>query len=75
MQEFIDEDKILYRNFLNGDKKSLEKIVFKYKNNLVYFIFKYVKDKDVAEDIFQDIIVYLIEKKEIYDFKYSLKTF
>lgn len=47
----------------------------KYKNNLIYFIFKYVKNQDIAEDIFQDIIVYLLDKKEIYNFKYSFKTF
>lgn len=75
MQEFIDEDKILYRSFLKGDQKAFEKIILKYKNNLIYFIFKYVKDKDIAEDIFQDVAVYLMERKEVYDFKYSFKTF
>lgn len=75
MQEFMDQDKILYRKFLNGDKTAFEEIILKHRNNLVYFIFKYVKDKDIAEDIFQDVALYLIERKEVYDFKYSFKTF
>ena len=75
MQEFLDQDKILYRKFLNGDKTAFEEIILKHRNNLVYFIFKYVKDKDIAEDIFQDVALYLIERKEVYDFKYSFKTF
>ena len=75
MHEFMDEDKILYRNFLEGNKEAFEKIIIKYKNNLIYFIFKYVKDKEIAEDIFQETAIYLMERKEVYDFKYSFKTF
>lgn len=76
MQEFMDEDKILYRKFLEGnDEKAFEKLILKYKNNLVYFIFKYVKDKEISEDIFQEVAIYLLERKEVFDFKYSFKTF
>lgn len=75
MQEFMDEDKILYRKFLEGNSEAFEKLILKYRNNLIYFIFKYVKDKDIAEDIFQEIAIYLVERNEIYDFKYSFKTY
>lgn len=70
-----EEDKILYMEFLKGDKLALEKIIIKYKNNLMYFILKYVKNIELAEDIFQNVILYILEKKEQYDFKYSLKTY
>ena len=75
MQEFMDEDKILYRKFLDGNKESFEKLIMKHKNNLIYFIFKYVKKKEIAEDIFQETAIYLMEKKEVYDFNFSFKTF
>lgn len=75
MQEFMDEDKILYRRFLDGNKEAFEKLIMKHKNNLIYFIFKYVKDKEIAEDIFQETAIYLMERKEVYDFKFSFKTF
>ena len=75
MQELIDEDKILYRKFLDGNKESFEKLIMKHKNNLIYFIFKYVKNKEIAEDIFQETAIYLMERKEVYDFKFSFKTF
>ena len=75
MQEFMDEDKILYRKFLDGNNDAFEKLIMKYKNNLIYFIFKYVKDKEIAEDIFQEVTIYLMERKEVYDFKFSFKTF
>lgn len=70
-----EQDKILYKQFLEGDMRSFEALVMKYKNNLLYFIFKYVKQYEVAEDIFQDTITYMLSKKEIYDFNYSFKTF
>ncbi len=69
------EDKELYRNFLNGDENALQEIIKKYKNNLIYFINKYVKNLDTAEDIFQDTIIYILEHKDSYNFNYSFKTY
>ena len=34
----FDEDKILYQNFINGDMKSFENLIMKYKSNVLYFI-------------------------------------
>ena len=70
-----EEDKNVYKKFLQGDNQVLEKIVKKYEKNLKYFILKYVKDIDAAEDIYQGVIVYILEKKDLYDDKYSLKTY
>ena len=69
------EDKELYNKFLNGDEEALNKIIAKYKNNLIYFITRYTKNLEASEDIFQDVILYILEKKEMYNSKYSLKTF
>ena len=71
----LEEDKKLYQEFLEGNKESFEKLITKYKTNLIYFIYKYVKNVETAEDIFQDTIIYLLDKKEIYNFKYSFKSF
>lgn len=69
------EDKELYKDFLNGNNEALNKILEKYKNNLIYFISRYTKNIEASEDIFQDVALYVLEKKEIYNFKYSLKTY
>lgn len=61
----LDQDKILYQQFLDGDMKSFETLIMKYKNNLLYFILKYVKKYEIAEDIFQETAMYLLSKKEI----------
>ena len=71
----MEEDKVLYEKFLSGDENSFNLIVEKYKNNLIYFITRYVNNIEIAEDIFQDTILYILENKEKYDFKFSLKTY
>ncbi len=71
----MEEDKVLYKEFLDGNKKSFEKIIEKYQNNLIYFILKFVKNIEVAEDILQDVILYILENKEKYNFNYSFKTY
>ena len=70
-----EEDKELYKKYLNGQKEAFEKIVVKYKDRLIYFISKYTNNIYVAEDISQDVFVYILLNKEQYDFKYSLKTY
>lgn len=48
-------DKELYKEFLQGNKESFEKIVIKHKDAMIYFIQKYVKSIDIAEDLAQDV--------------------
>ncbi len=69
------EEKELYRKYLDGDTEAFADIIKNNKNNLVYFIFKYVKNIDIAEDIFQNVIIYILENKEKYDFRYSFKSY
>lgn len=71
----MEEDKYLYKKFLEGDNESFDNLILKYKNNIIYFITRYVKNIDIAEDIFQDVMIYIIENKEKYNFNYSLKTY
>ena len=68
-------DKELYRKYLDGDQKSFEELVLRYKNQIIFFISRYTKNTAVAEDISQDVFVYLLLNKEQYDFKYSFKTY
>ena len=68
-------DKELYREFLLGNKTSFEKIVIKHKDSIIYFIQRYVKSVDIAEDLAQDVFVYILANKKNYKFEYSLKTY
>lgn len=71
----ITDDKLLYKKFLEGNIPAFESLVLLYKDNLIYFIFKYTKDLFIAEDIAQDVFAYIYVNKEKYDLKYSFKTF
>ena len=71
----MEEDKKLYMKFLNGDNESFELIMNKYMEKIIYFTYKFVNRIDVAEDLAQDVFVYILMNKEKYDSKYSLKTY
>lgn len=68
-------DIILYKEFIAGNNEAFNEIIKKYKNDLINFIFKYVKNIELAEDISQDTFVYVLINKIEYDFKYSLRTY
>lgn len=68
-------DKELYLDFLNGNDKAFEEIMRRYKDKLINFIIRYVKNFEVAEDLSQDTFVYVLINRKEYDFKYSLKTY
>lgn len=71
----MEEDKKWYQQFLEGNQESFEKIVMKHKDRLIYFIQRYVKRIEIAEEIAQDVFVYLLLHKEKYNFQYSLTTY
>ena len=66
-----DLDKELYNKYLNGEKEAFELLYNKYKNKIQYFIFNIVKDYEKAEDITQDVFIYVLKNKikEGYSFK------
>lgn len=68
-------DKQLYKEFLLGNKSSFEEIVIRHKDSIIYFLQKYVKSVDIAEDLAQDVFVYMLINKRNYKFEYSLKTY
>ncbi|MCI8471223.1 MAG: RNA polymerase sigma factor [Clostridia bacterium] len=70
-----ETDKELYNQYLKGNKEAFEKLVIKHKNNIIYFISRYTKNTQIAEDISQDVFVYLLVNKNQYDFQYSFKTY
>lgn len=74
---FIDKqsDIELYQKFLNGNDEAFNELIIKYRKQLVFFVMKYVKNMEVAEDIVQDSFVYMIINKINYDFKYSFRTY
>ena len=61
----MEEDQKLYSEFLNGNNESFESIVDKYMEKLIYFIQGFARNIDIAEDLAQDVFVYILMKKNM----------
>lgn len=53
-------DKELIRRYLNNDNSGLEILIHRHKNRLFAYILMVVKDKQLADDIFQDTFIKVI---------------
>lgn len=53
-------DSVLVNNYINGHEKSLEILIIRHKQRIFSFILSKVSDREVAEDIFQDTFIKVI---------------
>lgn len=53
-------DKELIRKYLDGDHNALEQLIGKHENRIFAYILMVVKDKGLAEDIFQDTFIKVV---------------
>lgn len=69
-----DLDLELYNKYMNGEKNAFETLYNKYKNKIQYFIFNIVKNYEKAEDITQEVFIYILQNKvrENCSFKYYI---
>lgn len=69
-----DLDLELYNEYMNGEKDAFETLYNKYKNKIQYFIFNIVKNYEKAEDITQEVFIYILQNKvrENCSFKYYI---
>lgn len=59
-----DEELILM--FQNDDIEAFNEIVFRYKNKVVNFLYRYTGNRDEAEDLAQDTFVKVFRSKHLY---------
>lgn len=69
-----DLDMKLYNEYLDGEKNAFELLYNKYKDKIQYFVYNIVKDYQKAEDITQDVFIYIMQNKikDGYSFKYYI---
>jgi RNA polymerase sigma factor (sigma-70 family) len=62
-------DNILIQQYLKGDNESFEILLTKYKQHIYSFIYSKIKDRDIADDVFQDTFIKVIQtlKKGAYN--------
>jgi RNA polymerase sigma-70 factor (ECF subfamily) len=65
----IPQDNILIQQYLNGNNEAFETLLLKYKQRIYSFIYSKIKDRELADDIFQETFVKVIKtlKKGTYN--------
>ena len=71
----MDSGESSYRRYPDGDQTAFDDIMRLYRNSLTFFINRFVRDMDAAEDLAIDTFMYLIVHRYRYNFKTSLKTY
>ncbi|MDR2947707.1 MAG: sigma-70 family RNA polymerase sigma factor, partial [Prevotella sp.] len=62
-----DPEKILVTRLINGNESAFCKLYALYKNRLICFAMKFVKSRELAEDIFQDTFTAIWQNREFLD--------
>jgi RNA polymerase sigma-70 factor (ECF subfamily) len=57
----VISDQQLILNYLDGDEKSFEILLLRHKQRIYTQIYLFVKDHDLAEDIFQEVFIKIID--------------
>ena len=65
-KKFIYTDEELMKRFQNGDENAYIELVNRYRDKILSFIFNYIGDFEISEDIVQDTMVKLYQKKHYY---------
>lgn len=62
-------DQHLIHQYLNGNQSALGQIINKHQNKVFGYILMMVKDKELAEDIFQDTFIKVVKKLQSGSYK------
>lgn len=71
----MERDEQDYKEFLAGDNAGFERLVLRYKDGLIQFINRFVRDIHQAEDLAQDAFVEVFVHPERYRSGTSFKTY
>ena len=66
MSDYKISDEILIKNFQDGEIQAYNELVFRYKDRLLNFIYRFLNDIDRSEDLVQDTFIKLYTHKNSY---------
>ncbi len=61
MSLYVQDDQKLVKAYLNGSEASLEVLINRHKDRVYAAVYMFVRDKYLAEDIFQDTFIKVVE--------------
>lgn len=65
----------LYERFQKGDEQAFAELMTTHKDGLIFFIYRYVQNIDVAEDLSEDVFVALLMHRRRFKGEASFKTY
>ena len=63
---FVYTDEQLIARFQSGDERAYVELVNRYRDRLTHFVFQFLGEIEQAEDVVQDTMLKLYEKKHYY---------
>ena len=66
MSDYEISDEVLIKKFQDGDISAYNQIVYRYKDRLLNFIYRFLNDLDRSEDLVQDTLLKLYTHKDSY---------
>ena len=70
----MDEDQVLITKILEGKRSSFEELMKKYNKKIFGFIYRMVRDEEVAIELTQDFFIKIFSVLAKYNFEYKFST-
>lgn len=70
----LDDDQVLIKKILEGQKSSFEELMKKYNKKIFGFIFRMVRDEEIAIELTQDFFIKIFNVLAKYNFEYKFST-
>jgi RNA polymerase sigma-70 factor (ECF subfamily) len=70
----VDEDQVLIKKTLAGEKKAFEELMRKYEKKIFSFVVRMVRNEEVAIDLTQDFFIKIFNVLDKYNFEYKFST-
>jgi RNA polymerase sigma-70 factor (ECF subfamily) len=70
----LDEDQVLIKKTLAGEKKAFEELMRKYEKKIFSFVIRMVRNEEVAIDLTQDFFIKIFNVLDKYNFEYKFST-
>jgi len=70
----LDEDQVLIKKTMQGDKKAFEELMKKYEKKIFSFVIRMVRNEEVAIDLTQDFFIKVFTVLDKYNFEYKFST-
>src|SRR4030042_4899165 len=70
----MDDDQVLIKKILGGKESSFEELMKKYNKKIFNFVFRMVRNEDVAVELSQDFFIKIFTVLHKYNFQYKFST-